>query len=328
MRNISSFLIIYLTFTIAGSGQEIMLSKDTLEDKAPKEKYRYQSIDQYDQKLLIKLGVSRFGALNDRYLFDLAAIEYKLTKTLSVEGTYFFPERNFSAYSFKVRHYLNTEERANNLSGKYVAMEYSKVTGDPLSFDSYLGPDQAVIFQFGNQIKKSRFGYADFKLFSSYHFGSDNSLNMGVSVQVGASWGPTGPLTKPESDVESFSPKSEKRLVTLESPILVLGERNIVFFVRGSLERELFVRGLTSRTTVGMGFSRLDVEGAFIGNYQFSILQEFRKYFGILKSPGIDQPVHSFAGIYAGAGFTDIIMFRKNRLRIWRAIRRAHSEWN
>lgn len=320
MKNLSLFLIICFAFLAAGFGQEVMLSKDTLGRSKGKEKYKYQSINQYDQQLLFKLGTAHGlrGALGDdsyNIPFDLLAAEYKLTDRVSVEGSYFFPSRDLSAFSFRVRRYLKKETLANNLSGKYLAIEYTNVSDNSQTFDSYLGRDQAVFLQVGNQIKSTRFGYADFRLFGSYQFGElANSFNLGLNVSLGLAWGPLGKRADASTAVP-FSFKRERTLITFESPTFAIGTLFDLIEVTTSVERELFVKGLTSRTEFSAAYSEQNAPGISISSTSVSISEEVRKYFALLKKPSADLPLHSFSGIYTGIGINDLFISQKISVR-------------
>jgi len=318
MRSLFLILSIVSALHIQGFGQDISVAVDTLSGKYRKERYSYQSIDQYDQRFLIKLGAtggsqSSFGDNGRSLPFDLFAFEYKLAEKWSVEGTYYFQSGDifFNAVSVRLRRYLNRNNMANNLSGKYLALEYSDVLSELQTFDPYLGSSQAVFLQFGNQIKKSRYGYADFQLFTSYQFGLfGNSLNLGFNVVLGTAWGPLGQRS-PLVSTTPFVNQHEHTLITIESPTLVIGEGFDAFSFSSSIEQEIFIKGLTSRTQLSVGYSRQVSSGFLLESFGFSVSEEVRKYFGPLKKRSADRPVHSFSGIYAGAGLNNTLSFRQ-----------------
>ena len=116
---------------VAAFAQEITLTQEAVDPGTVKKRYKYHSFDQYDQKFLIKLG-THAGVLNNftdgfsDLPFDLVAMEYLFTKRMSIEGTYHFPLNEVKAISFRLRRYLKKDRLANNMSGNYFALEYSK----------------------------------------------------------------------------------------------------------------------------------------------------------------------------------------------------------
>ena len=328
MRKPILSLIICCFVLATGFSQEITLSVDTLEGKVRKEKYSYQSIDQYDQNLLVKLGNidASSGSIDvGRYNipFNLFALERKLTQTLSVEGTYFFLAQDLHVLSLRLRHYLKRKRLANNLSGTYLAVEYSKIFNNSfLSSDPYFGEDQTLFLQFGNQIKRSRFGYTDFRLYASYQFSSANTagfsdrwLNLGFNVILGTAWGPTGQRSALPSS-PSFANRYEQTLVTIENASLVIGDPFDAFSLSVSIEQELFIKGLTSRTQFSFGYSRQAVPGFLFEAGGLSVSEEVRKYFGLLKKPGANHSEHSFSGIYTGAGLSNTFILEQINYRV------------
>lgn len=307
MRRLYLTLAIYCSILVGSVAQEITISTDTLKEISNRN-YKYQSFDQYDQRLLLKLGtpggfVYSVGSGFRDLPFDFFAVEYRLTKRISLEGTYFFPISEFSSISLKLRQYLKRGRLADNFSGKYFALEYTNRFRNTESFE------QALFFQFGNQIKKSRFGYADFNMFSSYRFSSfGNSLNLGLNVVVGAAWGPLGKRAAIDSNTESeFSSHREHFLITIENPTFTIGERFQSYSISSTVEKELFIKGLTVRTRIGGGFSRQNNLEGFKGRtFGFSVNAGMRKYLGLFKRPHADDPIHSFAGMYLGAGFNEL----------------------
>ena len=309
MRNLSLFMLAYSAFLTTGFCQEVMVSTDTLERGVGKEKYRYQSFDQFDQRFMMKMGITAGPGTFLGDPFDLFVVEYKLTKSFSIEGAYYYDAVDHSLSS-KVRHYLNREGLANNMSGKYLAIEYSKTWQDTeFLIDPNFAEDQALFLQFGNQIKKSQFGYADFLVYASYRFGhTGNSVGLGLNVVFGPSWGPVG--KRSDSKSRSFTLREERTLLTIENPSLVVGEALNSLALSASVERELFIRGLTSRTQVSVRYSDQDHLFRVRQEQFFSITQEFRKYFGLMKKPATDRPLRSFSGIYGGLGIGDVYIDR------------------
>lgn len=318
MRRLSLTLASCCFVFVTALAQEITMTTDTLDEDVSKNSYAYQSFDQYDQRFLLKLGAQGefFYSPGSRFRdipFDLFAIEYRLTKLISIEGTYYFPEAELRAYSFKLRHYLKRGRLANNMSGSYFALEYSRRKLNSISLD------KTFFFQFGRQIKKSRFGYADFNMFTSYRSGTfGNALNLGLNVVVGAGWGPTG--KRAELDLSSEPPFSSYRehfLITLENPFVILGDRFQSYSLATTLEKEILIKGLTARTTIGGGYSRQNGnEDFFFRSIAFTISAGVRKYFGLLKKPSADDPIHSFAGFYLGAGVNSLYSLYDLKSRI------------
>lgn len=318
MRRLSLTIASCCFVFVTALAQEITMTTDTLNESVSKKSYAYQSFDQYDQRVLLKLGAqggffySPGSELRD-IPFDLFAVEYRLTKLISIEGTYYFPETDLRAYSFKLRHYLKHGRLANNMSGKYFALEYSHRKLNSISLD------KTFFFQFGRQIKKSRFGYADFNMFTSYRSGTfGNALNLGLNVVVGAGWGPTG--KRAELDLSSeppFSSHKEHFLITLENPFVIIGDGFQSYSLATTLEKEIFIKGLTVRTTIGGGYSRQNGgEEFFFRSAAFTISAGVRKYFGLLKKPSADDPIHSFAGFYLGAGANSLYSLYDLKSRI------------
>ena len=320
MRKTNLTIAFFFTTLTVGFSQEVTVSTEMLPTSEKKEKYKYQSIDQYDQRFLFKLSnidVVPGSTFVDGYNlpFDLFSIEYKFSKTMSFEGAYYFPSSNLNAVSFKLKRYLEREPLANNLSGKYVAVEYSNILNNTQSFDTFLGTNQALFLHFGNQIKKTRFGYADFRLFSRYNFGgNDNSLNLGINVALGAAWGPLGKRSLPSTST-SFLYSKDRTIVTIENPVFITGQIVDSFGFSSSVERAIFLKGLTSRTTLSLEYSQQENSQIAIEAMSFSVSQEIRKYFALLKKPSADLPVHSFSGLYAGVGVNDFYVNQKVKVK-------------
>ncbi|MDW3196678.1 MAG: hypothetical protein R8G66_30150 [Cytophagales bacterium] len=306
MRRLHLTLAICCSILVGSVAQEITVSTDTLNERAPNQKYQYQTLDQYDQRILLKLGaLGGFGFSFNNQLrdlpFDFIGLEYRLTPLISVEGAYFFRANNLSGYSLKLRHYLKKGRLADNMSGRYVAVEFGN------RFIGSTSTNQTYQLQLGQQIKKSRFGYADFSVFSSYQVTSfDNYLNFGLNVTVGAAWGPTGNRSQLKLPSEhQFSGHREHFLITLENPSFVLGENFQSFSLTSTVEKELLIKGLTARTTFSAGYSRqtsISAENFFARSYAFSVSASIRKYIGRLRKPSVDRPLHSFSGLYLGTG--------------------------
>lgn len=310
---------IYLTTSmcffalVALWAQEITVTTDTLDLKEVKTKYNYQTIDQYDQRFLLKLGArdgffySFESGLSD-IPFDLFAFEYRLTKFLSIEGSYYFPVDKNSAFSFKLRHFLKGGRMADNLSGKYFALEYTNQLYKSQSFN------ETVFLHFGRQIKKSQFGYADMRVFGGYQFGPyTNSFNLGLNATVGAAWGPIGKRSTTDlpSD-QKVSSHREHLLVTLENPSINIDlSNNFQSYAIGStVEKEFLIKGLTASVGLWGNYSRQRSSDGFFSKYtRLSISTGVRKYFGPLKKPNADNPVHAFAGLFIGAGFGSLYSF-------------------
>ncbi len=315
MKRLSLTLAICGLLTLASLAQEVTLTTDTLDEKVSRNKYKYQSFDQYDQKFLIKLGTRGGVAFDANDIFninpfDFFAFEYLLTDLISIEGAYIFPLNNwdlfpndFFAFSMRLRRYLKRGRLANNLSGPYVGLEYAN-----FKFQSEF-IDQGIFLQFGKQIKKSRFGYADFRLFTGYQFNSfNNSLNLGFDVTVGAAWGPVGARSKQEvPNTADFSSHKEHVLITLENPRLSISDRFYSFSLASTIEKEIFIEGLTFRSTIGGSYSWQNAgNDQFIRSTAFSVSVGARKYFGLFRKPHADDPIHSFAGFYIGTGIRDL----------------------
>ena len=311
MRRLYLTLAICCSIVVGSVAQEITVTTDTLEKKVANRNYQYQSLDQYNQWFLLKLGAQQgfVYALNYQLRdipFDLIALEFRLSKSISLEGTYFFPEEDLSAFSFKLRHYLKKGRLANNMSGRYVALEYSNRLRNAISFD------EVFQLQFGKQIKKSQFSYADFSVFSSYHNSVFNrSFNLGLNMMVGAAWGPVGKRSKlplPTEPEKSLS--REHFLVTLENPSIILGDRYHSYSLATTQEKELLLQGLTVRTTVSGGYFReIGKDEFFSTSMSFAVSAGARKYIGLLKKPNAEYPVQSFAGLYVGLGVNDLFTY-------------------
>lgn len=314
MKRIYLTLTIYLFTLINSWAQEITVTTETLDSKEVKRKYSYQTIDQYDQRFLLKLGVRRGFYYNDEFglsafPFDLFALEYRLTERLSLEGSYIFPVHENSAFSFKLRHFLKGGRIADNLSGKYFALEYANYLYQSKSFN------EIISVHYGRQIKKSQFGYADMSLYGGYQFGRfSNTFNIGLNLKVGAAWGPIGKRSAVDlpSDRKASSHR-EHLLITLENPSVYIDRfyNAQTYSVGSTIEKEFFIKGLTASLSLFAGHSRRkDMYNFFFRSTRISISTGVRKYFGPFKKPNADNPVHAFAGFYAGAGFGSLYAYR------------------
>lgn len=316
MKRLNLTLAICCFFMMESVAQEITLTTDTIEEKVSQ--YKYQTFDQYDQRFLLKLGAGGGIAFDANSIldinpFDLFAFEYLITDLISIEAAYIFPLNNwdlfpndFFAYSLKLRRYLKRGRLANNLSGQYFGLEFSS-----FRFQSEF-TDQRVFLQFGRQIKKSRLGYADFRLFTGYQFNSfNNSFNLGFDVTIGAAWGPVGSRSKQEGPNKTgFSSYKEHFLITLENPRLHISDRFYSFSAGTTIEKEIFIDGLTIRSTIGGAYSWQNAgDDLFIRSTAFSISLSARKYFGLFRKPNANDPIHSFAGLYIGTGIRDLYSY-------------------
>ncbi|MDW3196677.1 MAG: hypothetical protein R8G66_30145 [Cytophagales bacterium] len=313
MKRIYLLLALYSFVISAPFAQEIMVTTDTLDAKAAKTKYNYQTIDQYDQRFLLKLGVRdgfhytrEFGL--SAFPFDLFAFEYRLTRLLSIEGSYIFPVNQNSAVSFKLRHFLKGGRIADNLSGKYFALEYANYMYKLESFS------EIVSLHFGRQIKKSQFGYADMRVYTGYQFGPFiNNLSLGLNATVGAAWGPIGKRSSTGlSSEQKVSSHREHLLITLQNPSVFIDLSNNIqyYYVGSTIEKEFLLKGLTASLGLwGSHSNRKENNDNFIRNTRFSISTSVRKYFGPLKKPNADNPVHAFAGFYVGAGLASLYSY-------------------
>ena len=304
MMKINLFVLTFLILLPAINAQEVEISKDTVSRKEKKEKYRYQSIDHYDQKFLLKIGTlggARELSFFDDFLpLDIMAFEYKISKSLSIQGTYYFPfsERDEGAISGGLRYYLKKNQMANNLSGRYFGVEYLRTLG---RFGNFLGEDGLISAQYGKQIKKSRFGFADFRVYSNYSL-IGGTVNAGFNMIFGAGWGSIGKFSSSSPLSSSYKGNQEGFIITLENPFLSLDQRSSAATISSSFETTIFA-GLTSRTEATFAFEK---RGYKSNSYKFSVSQEVRKYFGNLKKPSFNRSIDSFAGFYAGLIMNDL----------------------